>query len=348
MRKPDSRRPHGTPPTPPLLTRRRFVQALGAAGALFGSGARLQAASGTLPAPEVLRGTEFDLVIEESSVNLTGRTRSATTINGSFPAPTLVWREGDTVTLRVHNRLREDTSIHWHGIILPYEMDGVPGLSFAGIAPGTTFTYSFTVQQHGTYWYHSHTGDQKVTGMYGALIIEPRDGEHLQAERDYIVQLSDWSDTDMLRVFRSLKQQSDVYNLNKPTFGDFLRDVRRTGLDEALTRRTMWQQMRMNPTDLADVSGAVLSFLLNGRTPEQPWTELFKDIAANKCTCSAHCENFVNSIALSLVVLCRFEASPTSSVCRQTYSNFKEMSAVVPPKQFWASHHNIGTINYRC
>jgi CopA family copper-resistance protein len=275
MRKPDSRPPHATPPTPPFLTRRRFVQALGAAGAMFGSGARLQAASGTLPAPDVLRGTEFDLVIEETSLNLTGRTRRATTINGSFPAPTLVWREGDTVTLRVHNRLREDTSIHWHGIILPYEMDGVPGLSFAGIAPGTTFTYSFTVQQHGTYWYHSHTGDQKVTGMYGALIIEPRDGEHLQAERDYIVQLSDWSDTDMLRVFRRLKQQSDVYNQNKPTIGDFLRDVRSTGLDEALTRRAMWQQMRMNPTDLADVSGAVLSFLLNGRTPEQPWTGLF-------------------------------------------------------------------------
>ncbi len=274
MSRPHSRRSSGNMPSTPV-TRRRFVQALGTAGLLLGSGARLQAASGSLPAPDVLRGTEFDLVIEETSLNLTGRTRRATTINGSFPAPTLVWREGDTVTLRVHNRLREDTSIHWHGIILPYEMDGVPGLSFAGIAPGTTFTYSFTVQQHGTYWYPSHTGDQKVTGMYGALIIEPRGGEHLQAERDYIVQLSDWSDADMLRVFRRLKQQSDVYNLNKPTFGDFLRDVRSTGLDEALARREMWQQMRMNPTDLADVSGAVLSFLLNGRTPEQPWSGLF-------------------------------------------------------------------------
>jgi len=274
MSRPVSRR-SGGPALSPAFSRRRFVQALGAAGVLLGSGARLQAASGTLPAPEVLRGTEFDLVIEEQTINLTGRARRATTINGSFPAPTLVWREGDTVTLRVHNRLREDTSIHWHGIILPYEMDGVPGLSFAGIAPGTTFTYTFTVQQHGTYWYHSHTGDQKVTGMYGALLIEPRNGEHLQAERDHVVLLSDWSDTDMLRVFRSLKQQSDVYNLNKPTFGDFLRDVRSTGLDEALTRRAMWQQMRMNPTDLADVSGAVLSFLLNGRTPGQPWTGLF-------------------------------------------------------------------------
>ncbi len=257
------------------LSRRRFMQTMGATGLLLGAGSRLHATTGTLPAPEVIRGTEFDLVIEEQPLNLTGKTRRATTINGSFPAPTLVWREGDTVTIRVHNRLREDTSIHWHGIILPYEMDGVPGLSFAGIAPGTTFTYTFTVQQHGTYWYHSHTGDQKVTGMYGALIIEPREGERLAAERDHVVLLSDWSDTDMLRVFRRLKQQSDVYNLNKPTFGDFLRDVRSTGLDEALARRAMWQQMRMNPTDLADVSGAVLSFLLNGRTPEQPWTGLF-------------------------------------------------------------------------
>ena len=275
MPKTASFRPDSTSLQTRALSRRRFVQALGAAGALLGCGTRLQAAPGSLPAPPILRGTEFDLVIEEQTIKLTGKTRRATTINGSFPAPTLVWREGDTVTLRVHNRLREDTSIHWHGIILPFEMDGVPGLSFAGIAPGTTFTYQFKVQQHGTYWYHSHTGDQKVTGMYGALIIEPREGEHLQAERDYVVQLSDWSDTDMLRVFRTLKQQSDIYNTNKPTFGNFLRDMRSTGLDAALERRAMWQQMRMNPTDLSDVSSSVLSYLLNGRTPAQPWEGLF-------------------------------------------------------------------------
>lgn len=253
------------------------MQGLAAGAALLGASPRLlaAAASSALPAPAVLRGTQFDLVVQEQDIALTGRTRRATTINGSFPAPTLVWREGDTVTIRVTNRLREDTSIHWHGIILPFEMDGVPGLSFEGIAPGTTFTYQFTVQQSGTYWYHSHTGDQKVTGMYGALIIEPRDGEHIEAERDYVVQLSDWSDTDMLEIFRTLKQQSDVYNTHKPTFGDFLREVGSAGLGAALDNRAMWQQMRMNPTDLADVSGAVLSFLLNGRTPAEPWTGLF-------------------------------------------------------------------------
>jgi len=257
-----------------VVSRRRFMQGLAAAGVLLGAGAR-QAGAAPLPGPAVLRGTQFDLVVEEQAINLTGASRMATTINGSFPAPTLVWREGDTVTIRVTNHLREDTSIHWHGIILPFEMDGVPGLSFDGIAPGTTFTYQFTVQQRGTYWYHSHSGDQKVTGMYGALIIEPRDGEHIVADRDYVVQLSDWSDTDMLKVFRTLKQQSDVYNTNKPTFGDFLRDMRTSSLDAALARRAMWQQMRMNPTDLADVSGAVLSFLMNGHPPAQPWTGLF-------------------------------------------------------------------------
>ena len=264
-------------PGPAALSRRHFVQGLAAGSLLLGAAPRALAASvpSSLPGPAVLRGTEFDLVVEEQAINVTGATRRATTINGSFPAPTLLWREGDTVTIRVTNRLREDTSIHWHGIILPYEMDGVPGLSFDGIAPGSTFTYQFTVQQSGTYWYHSHSGDQKVTGMYGALIIEPRDGEHLQAERDYVVQLSDWSDTSMLQVFRTLKQQSDVYNTRKPTFGDFLHDVRSEGLTAALDSRAMWQQMRMNPTDLADVSGAVLSFLMNGRTPAQPWTGLF-------------------------------------------------------------------------
>ncbi len=252
------------------------MQGLAAASLLLSTGARqADAAPTSVPAPAVLRGTEFDLVVEEQAINLTGATRMATTINGTFPAPTLVWREGDTVTIRVTNRLREDTSIHWHGIILPFEMDGVPGLSFQGIAPGTTFTYQFTVQQSGTYWYHSHSGDQKVTGMYGALIIEPRDGEHIQADRDYVVQLSDWSDTSMLKVFRTLKQQSDVYNTRKPTFAEFLRDVRATGLEAAVAERAMWQQMRMNPTDLADVSGAVLQFLLNGNTPAQPWTGLF-------------------------------------------------------------------------
>ena len=164
---------------PPLgLSRRRFVQGLAAGGVLAGLStpalrAFAQQGSATRGAAPVLKGTEFDLVIAESPVNFTGKPGVATTINGSLPAPTLRWREGDTVTIRVTNKLREATSIHWHGIILPYQMDGVPGISFNGIAPGETFTYRFKVQQSGSYWYHSHSGFQELTGMYGAIIIDP-------------------------------------------------------------------------------------------------------------------------------------------------------------------------------
>ena len=266
----------------PLASRRRFVQGLAAGGVLLGAAASLadrawsqngDAATGSAP---VLRGTEFDLVIAELPVNFTGIARVATTINGSIPAPTLYWREGDTVTIRVTNRLAEATSIHWHGILLPFQMDGVPGISFPGIAPGETFTYRFRVQQSGTYWYHSHSGMQEQTGMYGAIVIEPADGETIRANRDYVVQLSDWTDDDPMRVLAKLKIQGDVYNFNRPTVGDFFRDVSRDGLRSAIDKRQMWNQMRMSPTDLADLSAYTLTYLMNGVTPAGNWTALFR------------------------------------------------------------------------
>ena len=171
-------------------------------------------------AAPVLRGNEFDLVVEELPVNFTGKPGMAATINGSLPAPTLRWREGETVTIRVHNKLKESTSIHWHGIILPYQMDGVPGISFAGIPAGTTFTYRFKVQQSGTYWYHSHSGMQELTGMYGAIIIDPAGPDTIRADRDHVVLLSDWTDEDPMRVFAKLKSQGDYYNYNQPTVID--------------------------------------------------------------------------------------------------------------------------------
>jgi len=180
----------------------------------------------------------------------------AATINGSIPAPTLRLREGDEVTIRVTNRLLVSTSIHWHGILLPYQMDGLPGISYKGIAPGETFTYRLTLRQSGTYWYHSHTAFQEMTGMYGALIIEPKESERHRIDRDYVVELSDWTDEDPMRAFKELKVQSDVYNFNQPTFPDFSRDVSKMGLQSALKKRQMWNQMRMNPTDLADLSAA--------------------------------------------------------------------------------------------
>ncbi len=263
----------------PDLPRRRFVQGLAAGGALLGMSslvapatARASSAAG---AP-VLSGTEFDLVIAESPVNFTGNPRMATTVNGSIPAPTLRWREGDTVTLRVTNRLRETASIHWHGILLPFQMDGVPGISYRGIAPGETFVYRFKVQQSGTYWYHSHSGFQEQTGIYGAIVVEPADADPIRVQRDYVVQLSDWTDEDPNRVFAKLKTESDYYNFNQPTAGQFLRDVSREGLSSALDRRRMWNQMRMNPTDLADVSAYTYTYLTNGATPAGNWTGLFR------------------------------------------------------------------------
>jgi len=263
------------------MSRRRFVQGLAAGGVMLGAAtatrpAWASEASQRAAAAPVLRGTEFDLVIAETPANFTGQPGMATTINGSLPAPTLRWREGDTVTIRVTNKLREHTSIHWHGIILPYQMDGVPGISFAGIAPGETFTYRFKVEQSGTYWYHSHSGFQELTGMYGAIVIDPADGETIKVQRDHVIHLSDWTDEDPMRVFAKLKVQSGYYNYNQPTAPQFLRDVARSGMKAALDKRAMWNQMRMNPTDLSDLSASTLTFLMNGVTPAGNWTGLFK------------------------------------------------------------------------
>ena len=266
---------------PLSVSRRRFVQGLAVGGVLatfphiVRAGSAFKDNAFTGYATE-LSGKVIDLTIGEALVNFTGVVRKATTINGSIPAPTLRLREGDEVTIRVTNTLSVPSSIHWHGIILPYQMDGVPGMSFRGIMPGETFVYRFTLKQSGTYWYHSHSGFQEMTGMYGALIIEPKAQDVIAADREYVVQLSDWTDEDPHTVFRKLKVQSDLYNFNQPTLQDMLRDMSARGLDAALAKRQMWQQMRMNPTDLADLSASVLTFLMNGSTPLANWRGLFK------------------------------------------------------------------------
>jgi len=257
----------------PNLARRRFIQGL----AVLGLSPWIKKAQAKfITRAEVLSGTEFNLTIAETPVNFTGESRMATTVNGSLPAPTLRWREGDTVTLHVTNQLAEETSIHWHGIILPYQMDGVPGISFTGIAPGETFTYRFKVQQSGTYWYHSHSGMQEQTGLYGSIIIDPAGTESIQADRDYVVQLSDWTDEDPMRVFAKLKKQSDYYNFNQHTAIDFLRDVNNEGLVSATQQHHMWNKMRMNMTDLSDISAHTYTYLMNGRNPDSNWTGLFR------------------------------------------------------------------------
>ncbi|MBF3214762.1 copper resistance system multicopper oxidase, partial [Pseudomonas aeruginosa] len=224
----------------------------------------------------LLAGDSFDLFIGETPVNLSGSPATAMTINGSLPGPTLRWREGDNVTLRVRNRLAEDTSIHWHGIILPANMDGVPGLSFEGIAPGGLYEYRFKVRQNGTYWYHSHSGLQEQAGVYGALVIDAREPEPFSYDRDYVVLLSDWSDEEPQRILAKLKKQSDYYNFHKRTVGDFIDDVSANGWAATLADRKMWAEMKMSPTDLADVSGYTYTYLLNGQPPDGNWTGLFR------------------------------------------------------------------------
>lgn len=218
----------------------------------------------------------YDLVVDEKAVNLTGRERVGIAVNGSFPAPTLRWREGEEVVLRVTNRLNEPTSIHWHGIVLPYDMDGVPGISFPGIPPGETFTYRFTLRQSGTYWYHGHSAMQEQLGLMGAIIIAPSVGEIHAYDRDYTVILSDWSNENPHRVLSKLKKQSDYYNFQKRTVFDFFRDLSDKGFKETMTGRLAWGKMRMDPTDIADVTGYTYTFLVNGQPPGANWTALFK------------------------------------------------------------------------
>ncbi len=262
----------------PDVGRRRVVQGLALSGLAAASGFSIFPSRGraqSLPVtmgPQTLSGTEFDLTLSDTPMNLSGRIASTTSINGSIPAPTLIWREGTTVTLRVHNKLTTSSSIHWHGVVLPFHMDGVPGISFPGIPPGETFTYQFPVRQSGTYWYHSHSRFQEQTGLYGAIVIEPSAGEPIHADRDHVVLFSDWTDENPERIFMTLKQMSDFYNFQLPTAADFARDANSMGVKGALAKRRTWNQMRMNPTDLGDVSGAAYTYLVNGASPAANWT----------------------------------------------------------------------------
>jgi CopA family copper-resistance protein len=255
------------------LSRRAFLAS--ASAGIFVLGARRDPAWAQSTTQTILSGTEFDLRIGTAPLNFTGKRRVGTVVNGQVPAPLLRWREGDTVTLRVSNSLPVRSSIHWHGMIVPADMDGVPGLSFEGVPSGGSYLYRFKVNQYGTYWYHAHSRFQEQTGLYGPIVIQPRDGERHLTDREYVILLSDWTDTDPERIFATLKKQSDYFNFHKRTVGDFVDDVRETGWGATLADRQMWGQMRMNPTDLLDVSGYAYTYLMNGVTPASNWTGLF-------------------------------------------------------------------------
>ena len=259
------------------LPRRRFVQGLAAGGTVAALGLGARAAHAVQPRVPVLAGRRFDLSIGRSPADFTGRPRMATTINGSLPGPTLRFREGDTVTLRVANRLRGDmTSIHWHGLLLPANMDGVPGLSFDGIAPGEAWEYRFDVRQSGTYWYHSHSMFQEQAGLYGALVIDPIAPPPFHFDREHVVLLSDWTDLEPSALFRRMKKDAGYDNWYRPTVGDLVRDARASGWRAALRERAMWDRMRMTPSDISDVNGHTYTYLMNGTAPAGNWTGLFQ------------------------------------------------------------------------
>lgn len=218
---------------------------------------------------QILTGNEFDLYVRKMPVVIDGRNTTATLINDSLPAPTLRMKEGETVTIRVHNEMDETTSIHWHGLIVPYEMDGVPGISFDGIPPKSTFTYTFKLQQSGTYWYHSHSGFQEQTGMFGAIVIEPKGRERHPVAEDHVVVLSDWTYKNPHTLLKLLKQRADFDNYHLPDFKKLLVDIAQTDLKTAMDKRKMWNQMRMMPTDFSDLTGEnTFTYLINGRASD--------------------------------------------------------------------------------
>jgi CopA family copper-resistance protein len=268
----------------PQLSRRRFVMGMAAGSAALGlglhSGLSLGSALGhdnsiKRSPPPVLRGNKFDLDIAYQTVNITGQKNIATTVNGSLAAPILRWQEGERVTLRVKNSLAHDSSIHWHGMILPSNMDGVPGLSFAGIKPGETYEYQFDVNQSGTYWYHSHSGFQEQTGVYGAIVIDPKEPDPVAYDRDHVVILSDWTDEVPEKVYAKLKKMSHYYNRRERTAGNLWQEIKDKGVGKTWSERAMWNQMRMSETDIADVTGETYTFLMNGMTPDDGWQALF-------------------------------------------------------------------------
>ncbi|WP_330109679.1 copper resistance system multicopper oxidase [Methylophaga thalassica] len=216
-----------------------------------------------------------DLHIRREDMNVAGRIARPITINGSMPGPLIRLKEGQRAKLHVSNALDESTSIHWHGIILPENMDGVPGVSFPGIKAGESYHYEYDVQQSGTYWYHSHSGLQEQLGHFGPLVIDPADGD-IGADREHVIILSDWTFEDPDEVFRNLKVAEGYYNYQQRTLGDTFDDIRRQGLAKTWQERSMWNEMRMSARDLLDVTGSTYTYLMNGRDNSTNWTALYK------------------------------------------------------------------------
>jgi CopA family copper-resistance protein len=224
-----------------------------------------------------LHGREVHLSIQKHKIPIAGRTGTVVSVNRSVPAPLLRFREGEEVTIHVMNEMKdESTSIHWHGLLVPWDMDGVPGVSFAGIPARQTFTYRFKLRQSGTYWYHSHSGAQEQIGLYGPFLIDPIEPEPYRYDREYVVLLSDWTFEDPVRVMDRLKNMPEYYNFQQRTAVDFFRDVKQHGWRATLSERLMWGRMRMSATDILDITGYRYTYLVNGMMPQENWTGLFR------------------------------------------------------------------------
>lgn len=242
--------------------------------------------------PANAKTSEFNLTIERSLVNITGKPVHKITVNGSLPAPTLRFTEGDDVLIHVTNKMDEDSSIHWHGLILPGEMDGVPGFNkFPGIKPNSTFTYRFKAKQTGTYWYHAHSMGQEQDGLYGSIIASPSGKDPISTNRDYVIVLSDFTNEESDEIMGNLKMSSDYYSTARRTVGDFFSDLKTRGFDKTWKNAKDWGKMRMAQTDLSDVTG--YTFLINGKSPVQNWTGIFKPGERIRL-------RFINASAMSL------------------------------------------------
>ena len=262
-----------------MFDRRKFLTTTLGAGAGLSASSLMPAwarpaSAGNLGIPG-LQGSVFDLNIGKFSHTVGGKTGMATGINGTVPGPLIRFREGDDITLNVHNTLDEDTSIHWHGLLVPFQMDGVPGVTFPGIKPGKTFTYKYSVPQSGTYWYHSHSGLQEQAGHYGPIIIDPKDADPVQYDREYVLVLSDWSFKSPHEIFIELMKNPEAQKFQNRTLQDFAEDAKKMGFAKTFKQRAMWGAMRMSSRDISDVTGATYTFLINGHSTVDNWNAVF-------------------------------------------------------------------------
>ncbi|TAJ96332.1 MAG: copper resistance system multicopper oxidase [Candidatus Manganitrophaceae bacterium] len=263
-----------------LISRRQLLKGAGAFGILAVlerlAPAYAWASATEVAQPGQLTGNVIDLTLAETPFSVDNRTGAAMTINGTVPGPLVRLREGEEVTLRVTNRLKEIASIHWHGVLVPPDMDGVPGVSFGGIKPGATFTYRFPLKQSGTYWFHSHSGGQEQLGVYAPMIIDPIEPDPVKYDREHVVVLSDWSFMSPMTMMGRLKKQAGYFNFQKRAMREFISDAKKNGWRTTFDDYLMWARMRMDPTDLIDVTGHTYTYLMNGLSPAANWTGLFR------------------------------------------------------------------------